>query len=103
VGRFGIVTGSSWRRGVHHRRHHGLETDGFQQTLRASKRCTLRRRQPPRCVNVIRCFCFRRCCFKRYCLRRRAVEKKPRTIEFRSELPKSNVGKILRRELRDIA
>jgi len=27
--------------------------------------------------------------------------KKPRHIEFRSELPKSNVGKILRRELRD--
>ncbi len=27
--------------------------------------------------------------------------KKPKTIEFRTELPKSNVGKILRRELRD--
>jgi long-chain acyl-CoA synthetase len=27
----------------------------------------------------------------------------PRQIEFRSELPKSNVGKILRRELRDEA
>ena len=27
--------------------------------------------------------------------------KKPRTIEFRTELPKTNVGKILRRELRD--
>ncbi|HYF58783.1 MAG TPA: AMP-binding protein, partial [Burkholderiaceae bacterium] len=27
--------------------------------------------------------------------------KKPRHVEFRSELPKSNVGKILRRELRD--
>jgi len=27
--------------------------------------------------------------------------KKPRAIEFREELPKSNVGKILRRELRD--
>jgi long-chain acyl-CoA synthetase len=27
--------------------------------------------------------------------------KKPKFIEFRSELPKSNVGKILRRELRD--
>ena len=27
--------------------------------------------------------------------------KKPRFIEFRDELPKSNVGKILRRELRD--
>ncbi len=27
--------------------------------------------------------------------------KRPRYIEFRDELPKSNVGKILRRELRD--
>jgi long-chain acyl-CoA synthetase len=27
--------------------------------------------------------------------------KRPRTVEFRKELPKSNVGKILRRELRD--
>jgi long-chain acyl-CoA synthetase len=27
--------------------------------------------------------------------------KKPRYIEFRDELPKTNVGKILRRELRD--
>jgi long-chain acyl-CoA synthetase len=27
--------------------------------------------------------------------------KVPRDVEFRSELPKSNVGKILRRELRD--
>jgi long-chain acyl-CoA synthetase len=27
--------------------------------------------------------------------------KRPRFIEFRDELPKSNVGKILRRELRD--
>ena len=29
--------------------------------------------------------------------------KQPRIVEFRSELPKSNVGKILRRELRDSA
>jgi len=29
--------------------------------------------------------------------------KQPRIIEFRTELPKSNVGKILRRELRDSA
>jgi len=29
--------------------------------------------------------------------------KRPRKIEFRSELPKSNVGKILRRALRDEA
>jgi len=27
--------------------------------------------------------------------------KRPKVVEFRSELPKSNVGKILRRELRD--
>ena len=27
--------------------------------------------------------------------------KRPRVIEFRSELPKTPVGKILRRELRD--
>ncbi|MBA2239485.1 MAG: long-chain-fatty-acid--CoA ligase, partial [Lysobacter sp.] len=27
--------------------------------------------------------------------------KHPRVVEFRSELPKTNVGKILRRELRD--
>jgi long-chain acyl-CoA synthetase len=27
----------------------------------------------------------------------------PRDVEFRAELPKSNVGKILRRELRDEA
>ena len=29
--------------------------------------------------------------------------KKPKYIEFRDELPKTNVGKILRRELRDVA
>jgi long-chain acyl-CoA synthetase len=27
--------------------------------------------------------------------------KRPKYIEFRDELPKTNVGKILRRELRD--
>jgi long-chain acyl-CoA synthetase len=27
--------------------------------------------------------------------------KRPKFIEFRNELPKTNVGKILRRELRD--
>ena len=30
-------------------------------------------------------------------------DRRPREVEFRSELPKSNVGKILRRELRDEA
>lgn len=36
-----------------------------------------------------------------YCQQRLTAYKKPRHIEFRAELPKSNVGKILRRELRD--
>jgi len=40
-----------------------------------------------------------------YCAARLAAYKRPRSVEFRSELPKTNVGKILRRELRgaDIA
>ena len=36
-----------------------------------------------------------------WCRQQLTGYKKPRYIEFRSELPKSNVGKILRRELRD--
>ncbi|HEV7855762.1 MAG TPA: long-chain-fatty-acid--CoA ligase, partial [Herminiimonas sp.] len=36
-----------------------------------------------------------------YCREQFTGYKRPRHIEFRSELPKSNVGKILRRELRD--
>ncbi|AET90139.1 acyl-CoA synthetase [Burkholderia sp. YI23] len=36
-----------------------------------------------------------------YCKERLTGYKRPRTIEFRNDLPKSNVGKILRRELRD--
>ncbi|MDR5758183.1 long-chain fatty acid--CoA ligase [Caballeronia sp. LZ035] len=36
-----------------------------------------------------------------YCRERLTGYKRPRMIEFRTELPKSNVGKILRRELRD--
>jgi long-chain acyl-CoA synthetase len=36
-----------------------------------------------------------------YCKEQFAGYKKPKYIEFRDELPKSNVGKILRRELRD--
>lgn len=36
-----------------------------------------------------------------FCKERLAGYKMPRFIEFRDELPKSNVGKILRRELRD--
>ena len=36
-----------------------------------------------------------------YCKEQFTGYKKPKVIEFRSELPKTNVGKILRRELRD--
>ncbi|CAN5245143.1 long-chain fatty acid--CoA ligase [soil metagenome] len=36
-----------------------------------------------------------------YCKQQFTAYKKPKYIEFRTELPKSNVGKILRRELRD--
>ena len=36
-----------------------------------------------------------------YCKEQLTGYKRPRIIEFRTELPKSNVGKILRRELRD--
>ncbi|MCB1607237.1 MAG: long-chain-fatty-acid--CoA ligase [Xanthomonadales bacterium] len=38
---------------------------------------------------------------KAYCKEHLTGYKQPRIIEFREELPKSNVGKILRRELRD--
>ena len=36
-----------------------------------------------------------------HCEANLAGYKRPREIEFRTELPKSNVGKILRRELRE--
>jgi long-chain acyl-CoA synthetase len=36
-----------------------------------------------------------------YCRQQFTAYKKPRYIEFRNDLPKTNVGKILRRELRD--
>jgi long-chain acyl-CoA synthetase len=36
-----------------------------------------------------------------YCRQQFTGYKKPKFIEFRDQLPKSNVGKILRRELRD--
>jgi len=36
-----------------------------------------------------------------YCRENLSGYKRPRSIEFRTELPKSNVGKILRRELRE--
>jgi long-chain acyl-CoA synthetase len=36
-----------------------------------------------------------------YCKEQFTAYKKPKYIEFRLELPKTNVGKILRRELRD--
>ena len=38
---------------------------------------------------------------KAYCRENMTGYKIPKVIEFRDELPKSNVGKILRRELRD--
>ena len=38
-----------------------------------------------------------------YCAQNLTGYKKPKYIEFRSDLPKTNVGKILRRELRDEA
>jgi long-chain acyl-CoA synthetase len=38
-----------------------------------------------------------------YCRQHLTGYKCPREVEFRAELPKSNVGKILRRELRDEA
>jgi long-chain acyl-CoA synthetase len=40
---------------------------------------------------------------KAHCKTNLTGYKQPRYVEFRSELPKSNVGKILRRELRDSA
>jgi long-chain acyl-CoA synthetase len=36
-----------------------------------------------------------------FCKEQLTNYKRPRLIEFRDELPKTNVGKILRRELRD--
>jgi long-chain acyl-CoA synthetase len=36
----------------------------------------------------------------RYCIENFTAYKRPKYVEFRDELPKSNVGKILRRELR---
>jgi long-chain acyl-CoA synthetase len=36
-----------------------------------------------------------------YCKERLTGYKRPKLVEFRTELPKTNVGKILRRELRD--
>ena len=40
---------------------------------------------------------------KDFCREQLTGYKHPRYVEFRNELPKSNVGKILRRELRDSA
>jgi long-chain acyl-CoA synthetase len=37
----------------------------------------------------------------KYCKEQFTGYKKPKYIEFREDLPKSNVGKILRRELRE--
>ena len=38
-----------------------------------------------------------------YCAKELTGYKRPKLIEFRAELPKTNVGKILRRALRDEA
>lgn len=38
---------------------------------------------------------------KSFCAQRLTNYKRPREVEFRDALPKTNVGKILRRELRD--
>jgi long-chain acyl-CoA synthetase len=38
---------------------------------------------------------------KAYCEANLTGYKRPRIVEFRTELPKTPVGKILRRELRD--
>ena len=40
---------------------------------------------------------------EQHCRDQLTAYKRPRHIEFRSELPKSNVGKILRRELRQVS
>ena len=40
---------------------------------------------------------------KEFCRERLTAYKVPKKFEFRDELPKTNVGKILRRELRDEA
>ena len=37
----------------------------------------------------------------KYCEQQLTGYKRPKHVEFRSELPKSNIGKILRRALRD--
>jgi long-chain acyl-CoA synthetase len=39
----------------------------------------------------------------KYCRENLTGYKCPREVEFRTELPKTNVGKILRRQLRDEA
>ena len=36
-----------------------------------------------------------------FCAKNLTNYKRPKQVEFRAELPKSNIGKILRRELRD--
>jgi long-chain acyl-CoA synthetase len=40
---------------------------------------------------------------REFCAQQLTAYKRPRYIIFRQELPKTNVGKVLRRELRDVA
>jgi len=40
---------------------------------------------------------------KDFCAQQLTAYKRPRYVIFRKELPKTNVGKVLRRELRDVA
>ena len=41
------------------------------------------------------------CWAHKWCAQQFTGYKRPKFIEFRDDLPKTNVGKILRRELRD--
>lgn len=46
-------------------------------------------------------FSFNSSALRQFCRENLTGYKRPKLIEFRDSLPKSNVGKILRRELRD--
>jgi len=61
----------------------------------------------PRCGEAVKLFIVRRdpalteVDVLRYCKAQLTGYKRPKYIEFRTELPKTHVGKILRRELRE--